>query len=130
MIESVSLSVPKVLCKNHEDRAATSSCERCGDFVCAECTRSVRQRGLCPDCIDRYELPDLTTFKINCWGKRDAYVWVLGLSGSLGFGLLFLFVLVMFVLGASGTIVSSGFSPYQQIIIGVLSFLGLGLSLF
>lgn len=130
MIESRRLNSPKALCKNHGDRAAASACERCGDFICAECTRSVRQRGLCLECLERHELPHLTTFKINCWGKRDAYVWVLGLSGSLGWGLSLLFCVVTFVQAASGRVPRVGFNANELIIAGFLSILGLGLSLF
>lgn len=123
------MSSAQALCKNHEGTAATASCERCGDFVCDECIQSVRQKRLCRDCIDRYELKDLTAFKVNSWGKRDAYVWVLGLFGTVSFGFLFLFTLAGLFSAMPGFTLSSDVNSFRLMTLSLLLFLSFGLAL-
>lgn len=47
----------EAICALHSDRAATGTCERCGDYVCDECTDSGRF-ALCASCRDRTGLGD------------------------------------------------------------------------
>ncbi|MDF1660468.1 MAG: hypothetical protein P1V97_01765 [Planctomycetota bacterium] len=74
-----------VLCKKHVDRETTTSCERCGDFICNECVQDLFNRQVCLNCHKNYGGKLLSDFQASLWGKRDGYVWMIGGIGSLMF---------------------------------------------
>jgi len=41
------------VCANHARNAATTSCTRCGLFICALCDLNVGTGSICPSCFDR-----------------------------------------------------------------------------
>jgi len=52
-------------CHHHPDREATGQCDRCGDYLCADCQKQWKQQLLCPTCKDkRQPSPEFTTFEI------------------------------------------------------------------
>ena len=44
-------------CSQHPEVPAVHACERCGDFICAACARSIRKVAIvyCPACLERRE---------------------------------------------------------------------------
>ena len=96
MIENTSLDKSKAFCKTHKDRQATTSCERCGDFICNECSRKLDSGKFCQDCQIYHGGPDLLDLRASLWGKRDELVWLLG-----GFGSLFLIIFSVLLVAAA-----------------------------
>jgi len=45
---------PDLRCYYHPEREATSQCDRCGDYLCDECVRSLGGEQLCSKCYDGY----------------------------------------------------------------------------
>ena len=41
---------PDLRCYYHPDREATSQCDRCGDYLCAECMQELEAEYLCRTC--------------------------------------------------------------------------------
>ena len=41
---------PDLRCYHHPERTATSQCDRCGDYLCAECMKELAEQYLCPTC--------------------------------------------------------------------------------
>ena len=78
------------ICVNHEDRQATKNCERCGDFICDECERTVLNKQVCVSCTEINGVRFLDAYKDSVWGKRDGFVWLFG-----GFGTLMAFAQLM-----------------------------------
>lgn len=74
-------------CSRHPARAAEQACGRCGDFVCEGCLETIFERRVCPPCRQVDGVDVLEAFRNAVWGKRDAFVWVIGIAGSLYFGL-------------------------------------------
>lgn len=80
------------ICVNHEDRQATKNCERCGDFICDDCERSVLKKQVCVSCTEINGVRFLDAYKDSVWGKRDGFVWLFGAFGSLiNFSQIFIF---------------------------------------
>ena len=42
---------PDLRCYHHPEREAASQCDRCGDYLCAECVSEYRDQYLCRKCI-------------------------------------------------------------------------------
>ena len=42
---------PDLRCYYHPDREATSQCDRCGDYLCCECTFEWKEQHLCKQCL-------------------------------------------------------------------------------
>lgn len=73
----------KALCKVHEDRIATSNCERCGDFACDDCLRPLLDKSVCENCATQGGLGNLDRFRLQTSGVRDGFVWSFGITGIL-----------------------------------------------
>ncbi|ABF91414.1 putative membrane protein [Myxococcus xanthus DK 1622] len=63
-------------CALHPDALAGATCQRCGSFVCTECTTWVMGRMYCPACAVRPEVNYLEAFRLKLWGRRDASAWL------------------------------------------------------
>ena len=73
-------------CALHADALAGATCQRCGSFVCTECTTWVMGRMYCPACAVRPEVNYLEAFRLKLWGRRDASAWlVVGVTELLLF---------------------------------------------
>jgi hypothetical protein len=83
-------------CANHAGNAATTSCARCGLFICSLCDMNVGVGSYCPSCFDRVRtegtLPAVAT-KYRDWASIARLTTILGLVmyfawpvfGALGF---------------------------------------------
>jgi hypothetical protein len=74
-------------CATHEEQAASGTCARCGTFFCAACTRIIFDKAYCATCAERPDINYLERFRLELWGRRDAWAWTIGVSG-LGLGVL------------------------------------------
>ncbi|MDF1660466.1 MAG: hypothetical protein P1V97_01755 [Planctomycetota bacterium] len=77
------MNKPTSSCVRHTDRNAQSNCERCGDFTCEERLERLFNKDVCQGCVERYAIDTVDKFKAGLWGKRDVFVWIYGLGGSL-----------------------------------------------
>ncbi|NOJ80491.1 hypothetical protein [Myxococcus xanthus] len=83
-VEVPSGALPR--CALHPGALAGATCQRCGGFVCTECTTWVMGRMYCPPCAVRPEVNYLETFRLKLWGRRDASAWlVVGVTELLLF---------------------------------------------
>ena len=41
---------PDLRCYHHPEREAVNQCDRCGDYLCAECVREFQEQYLCGKC--------------------------------------------------------------------------------
>ncbi len=65
-------------CPRHPERPATGVCERCGGFLC-ELDRVVGwTKSFCPSCAANPEVDYVERFRLDCWGRRDGWAWVIG----------------------------------------------------
>ncbi len=83
-------------CANHAGNAATTSCARCGLFICSLCDMNVGAGSYCPSCFERVRiegaLPAVAT-KYRDWASIARLTTILGLVmyfawpvfGALGF---------------------------------------------
>ena len=71
-------------CKTHPKTAATGVCARCGAYYCTGCSRQVDRKVFCASCLERPGVDYIAEFKRKLWGKRDGWMWWLGLAGTLG----------------------------------------------
>ncbi len=46
------MSEPDLRCYYHSDREATSQCDRCGDYLCAECVNEHDELHVCAKCFE------------------------------------------------------------------------------
>lgn len=79
----VAQAEPVARCAQHPGQAATGTCDRCGSYFCGQCYREIGGKRFCSACLQRSGVDYLADFKKRVWGKRDGYVWWLGLVGSL-----------------------------------------------
>jgi hypothetical protein len=68
-------------CANHLRNAATTSCDRCGVFICGLCELEVRGVRYCPSCFDR--LSENATLDVTQARQRD-YVTLALITAFLG----------------------------------------------
>jgi hypothetical protein len=68
-------------CPAHPDRAVLGACTRCGTFYCEQDHRVVHGKAYCEPCSVRPEVDYLEGFRRRCWGRRDVWTWLVGLSG-------------------------------------------------
>jgi len=52
---------PDLRCYYHPDREAAGQCDRCGDYLCAECVREHDELQVCPQCLSYLTRPELPT---------------------------------------------------------------------
>jgi len=52
---SEEMNEPDLRCYHHPEREATSQCDRCGDYLCAECVSEYRDQYLCKSCLTELE---------------------------------------------------------------------------
>ncbi len=45
---------PDLRCYYHPEREATSQCDRCGDYLCDDCVRTLVGEHVCVTCYDRH----------------------------------------------------------------------------
>ena len=48
------MSEADLRCYHHPDREATSQCDRCGDYLCDDCVRTLIGEHVCTTCYDRH----------------------------------------------------------------------------
>ena len=70
-------------CATHPGVASVAICARCGDYQCAQCHKLIAGRALCARCRMLPGVDYLEDTRQRFWGKRDGFVWYLGLLGSL-----------------------------------------------
>jgi hypothetical protein len=125
-------------CHAHPDQPALGVCTRCGVFVCAQDYRLVHDKPYCETCAVRPDVDYLEGFRLQHWGKRDGWAWLVGvgaianllgglvlLAGETELLLLALFLLASSVVGACFWMgqpwarLAYVFVPIVSIIIGV-----------
>ncbi|WP_426752317.1 hypothetical protein [Myxococcus sp. Y35] len=58
---AVMSTVEAARCAAHPEASATTTCLRCGTFLCAACAQSAEGHALCGACLDRYAFaPDVS----------------------------------------------------------------------
>ena len=45
---------PDLRCYYHPEREATNQCDRCGDYLCDDCVRTLAGEYVCTTCYDRH----------------------------------------------------------------------------
>ncbi|RMG12762.1 MAG: hypothetical protein D6729_16120 [Deltaproteobacteria bacterium] len=79
---------PGGFCAAHRGRRATGTCERCGAFYCADCCHLVgaadAARRVCGACAKRPDVDYLGALRSRLSGRRDLFIWMLGILGLLG----------------------------------------------
>jgi len=69
---------PDLRCYYHPDREATSQCDRCGDYLCAQCVKDLFGTPLCAKCLKHVRTPGLETIEGIQRGMQIlAHGWVL-----------------------------------------------------
>ncbi|MDF1562463.1 MAG: B-box zinc finger protein [Deltaproteobacteria bacterium] len=71
-------------CAKHPDAPAAAICERCGAFACAGCLAFVAGKPFCDTCRRREDVDYTRAIEAKFRGRRDAFVWFFGLTGTLG----------------------------------------------
>jgi hypothetical protein len=81
-------SVANARCAVHPEVAASGVCTRCGDYHCAACQKVISGRSLCASCRALPGVDYLEDTRVRFWGRRDGYVWYIGVFGGVlgGFG--------------------------------------------
>jgi hypothetical protein len=74
--------VEGAVCQAHPDRPALGACTRCGTFYCAADHRVVHGKPYCAACAVRPEVDYLETFRLQRWGRRDVWAWLIGLGAA------------------------------------------------
>jgi hypothetical protein len=70
-------------CSVHPDRPAQGTCSRCGAFYCEEDHRELFGKAYCATCAARPDVDYLEGLRLEFWGKRDAWAWLVGLSAGV-----------------------------------------------
>jgi hypothetical protein len=70
-------------CSKHPEERATGTCQRCGAFVCRQDFKLLDLKVFCTECAVRPEVDYLEAYRLQYWGKRDAWAWLFGLGGVL-----------------------------------------------
>lgn len=70
-------------CANHVERVAVGTCERCGSYYCASCYKQLGDRRICSACLAIPRIDYLADARNKAWGKRDGWVWYLGVMFPL-----------------------------------------------
>ncbi|MFP2911910.1 DUF4190 domain-containing protein [Pyxidicoccus sp. 3LFB2] len=65
-------------CHAHPDLPVLGACARCGTFYCEQDRWVVNGKAYCEACSVRPEVDYLEGFRQKCWGKRDAWSWLVG----------------------------------------------------
>jgi hypothetical protein len=71
-------------CPRHPDTPALGICNRCGSYYCAGCVKTIGGKPLCADCLAIPGIDYLAEARAKAWGKRDGWIWYLGLVGTIG----------------------------------------------
>jgi hypothetical protein len=81
-------NITNARCAVHPEVAASGVCTRCGDYHCSACQKVISGRSLCASCRALPGIDYLEDTRVRFWGKRDGYVWYIGLFGGVlgGFG--------------------------------------------
>ncbi|HZI10762.1 MAG TPA: DUF4190 domain-containing protein [Myxococcus sp.] len=67
-------------CSVHPGRSAVGACARCGTFYCEEDQRELHGKVYCAACAARPDVDYLEGLRLEFWGKRDVWAWLVGLS--------------------------------------------------
>jgi hypothetical protein len=70
-------------CANHVENVAVGTCERCGSYYCASCYKLLGSKRICSACLAIPGIDYLADTRNKAWGKRDGWVWYIGLMGTL-----------------------------------------------
>lgn len=79
-------------CIHHPERAAARTCDRCGDFACEDCLKTIAERRICEACRALDGVDFVEAYRAKAWGKRDHLVWLFGLGGALFYSFTAVFV--------------------------------------
>lgn len=71
------------VCARHPERSAVGTCTRCGSYFCDDCHKTIAGRRLCAACLRIPGIDYLRETRDRYWGKRDGWVWYLGVVGTL-----------------------------------------------
>lgn len=74
---------PDARCAQHPESPAIAACHRCGTFTCAQDTVTLGERRFCAACAARPDVDYLEAFRLQYWGRRDGWAWLLGASGVM-----------------------------------------------
>ncbi|QRN95042.1 DUF4190 domain-containing protein [Archangium violaceum] len=67
-------------CHAHPDQPALGACTRCGVFFCERDRRLVDDQPYCDTCAARPDVDYLERFRLEYWGKRDGWAWMVGIN--------------------------------------------------
>jgi hypothetical protein len=97
-------------CTAHPQEPISGTCDRCGNFVCRlDSERDPSGRTICADCRTVHGTADwLEKFRLELWGKRDAYAWLFGALGLIYTAVAIGISLSALSSGASGAFVVVG----------------------
>ncbi len=70
-------------CPSHPEERVLGACARCGAFFCAQDRGSVEGVDYCAGCAARPDVDVMEAFRLQSWGKRDAWASVIGLHACL-----------------------------------------------
>jgi hypothetical protein len=65
-------------CFAHPEQPALGTCTRCGVFFCEQDRRLVDGKPYCDTCAARPDVDYVEAFRLQHWGKRDGWAWLLG----------------------------------------------------
>ena len=66
------------MCHAHPHEPARGTCTRCGTFFCAADYEVVLGKVYCTACAGLPEVDYLEGFRLERWGKRDTWTWLIG----------------------------------------------------
>ena len=72
-------------CAYHVDRIAVGTCVRCGSFYCASCYKDLAGKRICSGCLAIPGIDYLADVRNKAWGKRDGWIWYLGVLFSISY---------------------------------------------
>jgi hypothetical protein len=113
------------------------ACTRCGTFVCGADAKTVDGALYCETCAARPDVDYLEAFRLQYWGKRDTWAWLIGLGNLVNVPVIFVFFATNQPLYALLSIYSSVVSvcfwlglPWARYGLLVGQLLGTGITLF
>lgn len=109
-------------CPSHPDQRVLGTCTRCGTFFCEMDRQSVHGTDYCATCAALPEVDHLEAFRLNYWGKRDAWSWFVGFGALIN---LFAGALVLTRESAGGTALLVGLTALTGGVVGVCFWLGM-----
>lgn len=104
-LASPPLSSPR--CAKHPDKVAQDTCSRCGNFYCADERVLVGMKAFCESCGALPEVNYLEQFRLERWGKRDGWAYLIGVSALAQLALAFQFIRIDDPLSAGISVIAA-----------------------